>query len=396
MPPELAILGGDPTFEKPFPIVKPSASRYLEDYLVDIRGILESGMLSGVNRHVKEFEDAFADYLKVSRAVAMGSNTSGLILCLSALGIRNQRIMLPSFTFSATALGPFWSGNLMTWIDVDDTLTLSEEAILDMDLSDISLIIGVHTFGNPCPYRALDRVAQSHGCHVIFDAAHALGSVCNGAKIGGSGSAEVFSLSSTKLVTSFEGGMVATNDDGLAEKIEVLRNYGNSPDYSCEIPGLNARMPEVSAALGHRMLEDVDLFVRNRNGYCDRYATKLRKLEGISFQRIREGCISSRKDFAIIVSPEEFGMTRDVLAVALEEENIMTKKYFFPPVHKLKAFRDYGEDDLPVTEEVSRKTLCLPIHNFMSSEDVDRICDSISACSEQSERVVKAVQDRIQ
>jgi dTDP-4-amino-4,6-dideoxygalactose transaminase len=310
--------------------------------------------------------------------------------------VRNERVALPSFTFSATALAPYWSGNSMTWIDIDDTLTLSEEAILDADLKDISLIIGVHTFGNPCAHEAISQAAQSKDCHVVYDAAHGLGSVCAGTKVGGFGDAEVFSLSSTKLVTSFEGGMVTTEDDGLAEKIEVLRNYGNLPDYSCEIPGLNARMPEVSAALGLHMLEDIDLFVGNRNDYCDRYVAELRKVEGISFQRIRGGCTSSRKDFTIIVSPEEFGMTRDELAVALEMENIMTKNYFFPPVHELEAFRGYGKGDLPVTEGVSRMTLCLPIHNFMSVEDIDSICGCISACSEQSEQIVKAVQEEVQ
>ena len=393
---ELAILGGKPTFKTPFPIVRPSASRYVEDYVADVKRILESGMLSGVNKHVKEFEDAVADYLKVSRAVAVASNTSGLILCLSALGVRNRTVMLPSFTFSATALAPYWGGNSVTWVDIDDTLTMSEKEILDTDLRNVDLIIGVHTFGNPCPYEAIDQAAESQDCHVLFDAAHGLGSLYRGAKVGRFGDAEVFSLSSTKLATTFEGGIVATEDDGLAEKIAVLRNYGNLPDYSCKIPGLNARMPEVSAAMGLRMVQDIDVFVRNRNEYGDRYESNLQNAQGISFQRIREECTSSRKDFVIIISPEEFGMTRDVLALALEKENIMTKKYFFPPVHELEAFKALGKGDLPITEEVSRRTLCLPIHNFMSKEDIDSVCGCISACSEQSERIVDAAQREVQ
>ncbi|MCK4949687.1 MAG: DegT/DnrJ/EryC1/StrS family aminotransferase [Thermoplasmata archaeon] len=390
---KLAILGGKPAFETPYPIVNPSADRYIEGYLDDVRKILESGRLSGVNVRVKDFEDAIADYLHVARAVAVASNTAGMTLCLSALGVKEKTVLLPSFTFSATALGPYWNGNSMRWIDIDDTLTLSEQQIRGMNLDGLDLLIGVHIFGNPCACDTIADVAGSGGLPVVFDAAHGLGSVCEGVKVGSFGDAEVFSLSSTKLVTSFEGGIVATNDDELAEKITVLRNYGNLPDYSCETPGMNARMPEVSAALGHRMLQDVDEFVRNRGDYGDIYQRKLQGVPGISFQRIRDGCTSSRKDFAILISEEEFGMTRDVLSLALEMENIMTKKYFYPPVHELEAFRALGEGDVPLTEQVSRRILCLPIHNFMLKEDIESVCDCVGACSEESERIVRRVQE---
>lgn len=384
----LAALGGRPTFDDVFPFVKPSADVYLEQgYLEDIERILRSGKLSGVNLVVARFEEEFADYLGVSRAVAVASNTSGLILCLSASGVSDKRVMLPSFTFGATALAPYWNRNRIRWIDVDDTLTISEEEISSIDTKDIDLIVGVHVFGNPCSCGVIKDVAESAGCPVLYDSAHGLGSVFEGAKIGRFGMAEVFSLSSTKLVTAYEGGIVATNDDRLADELVRLRNYGHSPDYTCETPGLNARMPEVNAALGLYMLKDVDTFVRNRNEYCGRYEENLRNVPGISFQRIREGCTSSRKDFAMIVSRAEYGVSRDVLSSVLDKENILTKKYFYPPVHELEAYRSLGEGEVPDTEKYSRSVLCLPIHNFMREEDIDSICDCIIACSEESERI---------
>lgn len=392
---KLAILGGKPAFETPYPIVNPSVDRYTEGYLDDVRKILGSGKLSGVNIRVKDFEEDVADYLHVERAVAVGSNTAGLTLCLSALCVEGKTVLLPSFTFSATALGPYWNGNSLRWIDIDDTLTLSEQQIRGMNLDGLDLLIGVHTFGNPCACNTIADVAGSEDIPVVYDAAHGLGSVCDGVKIGSFGVAEVFSLSSTKLVTSFEGGIVATNNDELAEKIIVLRNYGNLPDYSCATPGMNARMPEVSAALGHRMLQDVDEFVRNRGDYSNIYHRKLQGVPGISFQRMRDGCTSSRKDFAILISEEEFGMSRDALSLALEVENIMTKKYFYPPVHELEAFRALGSGLVPLTEQVSRRILCLPIHNSMAKEDIESVCDCIDECCEESERIVRRVQEKV-
>jgi len=391
----LAILGGKPTFETTFPFVKPSADRYTDrGYLTDVERILKSGKLSGVNFFVAQFEYSVADYLDVSRAVAVGSNTSGLILCLAALGIRDKRVLLPSFTFGATALAPYWNRNSLSWIDVDDTLTISEKIISSVDLQRIDLILGVHIFGNPCACGALAEAAESGECHIVYDSAHGLGSCYKGSKVGKFGDAEIFSLSSTKLVTTFEGGIVATSDDDLADRLSILRNYGNLPDYSCEMPGLNARMPEMSAALGLRMLEDVDMFVRNRNEYCDRYERNLRNVPGVSFQRIREGCLSSRKDFAIVVLEEQYGISRDVLALALEKENILTKKYFHPPLHELEAYKSIGDGEVPNTERLSRDVLCLPIHNFMSKDDIDSICECIEACFEESERIMCTVSEK--
>ncbi len=256
---------------------------------------------------------------------------------------------------------------------------------------DTAAIIGVHIFGNPCDIKALQDIAEDHNVKLLFDSAHAFGASYDDKKIGGFGDVEVFSCSPTKLFITMEGGIVGTEDDKLAAELKIARNYGNLPDYRCKIPGLNARMTEINAALGIEMLKNIEEMVANRNNYAALYKKLLGKVPGIKFQEPTKGAKHAYKDFGILVDPKEFGVNRDILYDALAKENVMTKKYFYPPVHKLEAYSGISSAGLSNTERVSNNVLCLPIHSYMDKELIEKISYAIERIGKNAKEIAKCV-----
>lgn len=360
------------------PIIRPNVNRYKDELAPILDEILESNMLTNVYNYTKKFEDGIKQHMGVKNVVSVSSGTLGLILTLDALGVRNKEVIIPSFTFTATAAALYWTGNKITYADIDDTFTLDPEMVNEKVSKDTGAILPVHMYGNPCNTKALSEIAQDKNIPLVYDAAHALGSQCNGKQVGGFGDAEIFSLSPTKLLTSVEGGLITTNNDKLAEKLSVSRNYGMFPDYTSQWAGVNSRLSEVHSAVGYVQVKDLETFVTNRNNYVARFKKWLSNTKGISFQRIPEHNRSAHKDFSIVVDPEEFGMHRDQLGEILGKKGIGTKKYFYPPMHRLEAYKD--EDvSLPMTDRVSDNVLSLPIYNYMNNEDIDMIVDGINS-----------------
>jgi dTDP-4-amino-4,6-dideoxygalactose transaminase len=251
-------------------------------------------------------------------------------------------------------------------------------------------IIGVHIFGNPAPAVELEKISRQKNIPLFFDAAHGFGSILNGRKIGSFGTAESFSLSPTKLLTTAEGGIVATNSDQLAVEIRKGRNYGDSGDYDCAWPGFNARMSELHAVLGLHSLKYLEQNVRRRNRLAEIYKKKLGQIPGVGFQKIDEGNRSSLKDFSIILDESKFGLTRDQLASALAAENIVVKKYFYPPVHWQKAYKDNAsakQNRFENTDYVTTHCLSLPLFSHMDEKDVQEIIRAVERIYEDRSQI---------
>src|SRR5207247_2292106 len=200
----------------------------------------------------------------------------------------------------------------------------------------------VLTFGNPADIEMLQALADRHSLRLVFDAAHGFGALYNGVPVGPQGDANVYSLSPTKLLIAGEGGIVATNNNDLAEKIRIGREYGNDGHYDSLFAGINARMPELSALLGLHSLRLLDRAALHRNEVVTLYRKGLGELPGIRVQEVRAGNRNSYREFAIFVDSDAFGMTRDDLAAALTAENIDTRRYYEPPVHRQTAYRQYA------------------------------------------------------
>lgn len=327
---------------------------------------------------VQRLEERAAEYLGVRHCIAVASCTVGLMLVLRASEVSGD-VIVPSFTFAATAHAVSWNGLRPIFADVDrQTLTLSAASVEAATGIRVSAILATHVYGTPCDVESLAEVARRNGIELFFDAAHAFGSRHNGHMVGGFGSAEVFSMTPTKTLIAGEGGIIATNDDLLAERCRIGRNYGHSGDYDCRFVGLNARMSEVHAALALASFEDLEERIERRNTLAADYRTVMGAIPGIGFPTVRDGDRSTYKDLTILVNADEFGMSADELGEALAAEGIETRRYYSPPVHRMRAYAALSPDAaLPVTNDASAAALSLPLWTQMTTSHVERIGEAV-------------------
>lgn len=375
-----AVLGGNPLFSEIVPIVRPPVKAHVERILADFRRILESGMITNFE-YVKNLEKAVAKYCGVNRCVAMANCTSGLILALKSFNLRDGEVLIPSFTFPATAHAIYWSGLKTKLVDCDSkTFNIDINDLKEKITDKSKVIMPVHVFGNPCNIKVITEIANDHGLSMVFDSAHGFGAQYEGKPLGQFGDAEVFSGSPTKAFTTVEGGLITTNNEEIARKAQIGRNYGQAGDYNCQMPGLSARMSELHAAVGLNLLPYVDVDIKKRNQTATKYRRGLGKLSGIEFQEITPNSLSTYKDFAILINKDEFGLDRDELAMALEKENVMTRKYFYPPIHMQDCYPELKADEnsFPNTGEIANNVLCLPMFSELTDEQVNGITEAVT------------------
>ncbi len=371
-----AILGGEPAFSERLQMVRPVLPT-LADMADGIGRILTTGMITK-GPYMRDFEAAVAEHLGVRQAVAVSSCTSGMMLVHKCLGLSGD-VVVPSFTFMATVSALIWAGLRPVFADVDRATNNLDPAAAEAAITpSTTAILAVHQFGNPADIAGLQEVATRHGLKLLFDAAHGFGALYQGTPVGTQGDAQIYSLSPTKLLITGEGGIVATNDDHLAELIRMGREYGNDGNYDSEFAGLNARMPEFNALLGIFGLRNLEEAATHRNETVALMQEGLGQVPGIGFQQVRPGDRHSYREISITIDAQAFGLTRDELALALMADNIDTRKYYDPPVHKHKAYRSYYDGrPLPNTDWLAENSLSLPMWSNMSNEIAMGMCRSI-------------------
>jgi dTDP-4-amino-4,6-dideoxygalactose transaminase len=368
-----AALGGQPLFPEGLPLARPALANP-EAVAQATRAILASGVITN-GPTVRELEARAAEYLGVRHCVAVASCTAGLMLVLRASGLSGD-VVLPSFTFSATAHAVAWNGLRPKFADIRlHDLLLDPEAAARSTGVRTSAILATHTYGAPCDVEALEELARQNGIRLFFDAAHAFGSRRGSAMIGGFGDAEVFSLSPTKLLIAGEGGIIATDDDELAERCRYGRDYGNPGDYDTRFLGLNARMSELHAATALASFEDLEERIAERNRLAERYRKVFRELPGVDFPVVADGDRSTYKDLTVLIDREAFGMDAAAVARALAAEGVQTRRYYAPPVHRQRAYRSLvpANGPLPVTDLAAARVLTLPLWTGMTDAQVDGV-----------------------
>jgi len=371
-----AVLGGSPAFPDGVPFARPLVppldlvvSRLAPSYE---RGMLTNGPL------VAELEERAAAYLGVDHVVAVSSCTNGLILALQALEPGGP-VVLPSFTFSASAHAVAWNGLEPRFVECDSATFQIDVADASRRLEGASAVMATHVFGAPCPIEEVEALGQGAGIPVVFDAAHGFGAVHAERRVGSGGAAEVFSLSPTKIVVAGEGGLVATNRADLAEHVRLGRDYGNPGDYDTRFVGLNARMSELHAALALSSLDGVEDHLARRRTVAAHYRAALSSIPGLVPQAIDPSDLSTCKDFTITVEEDEYGLARDLVVRALDAEGIDTRCYFDPPVHRQRAYAHAQPAVLPVTDRVSSGVVSLPMFAELELHDVDTIAETLHA-----------------
>ena len=378
--------------------------------------IVTSGRLTK-GPYCDRLEHAVAKRLGVRHAVAVSSCTVGLLLVyraidLSAGSCRSRRsatdscgvasmeslsrfgitktgsrtepigeVVIPSFTFLAAPAAIVWNNLRPVFIDVDPkTTNVTPQAIAAAITPRTVAIAACHNFGNPCDVRALEAVAAEHNLPLVIDAAHGFGASMHGLPVGAGATAQVFSLSPTKLLVAGEGGIVATDCDCLAHFVRMGREYGNDGSYDALFAGINGRMPELSAAMALASLDMLDDVSRRRNELAALYRKELSDLRGIGFVSYLPGGVSSHKDFSITIDPTRFGMTRDALRRTLASHGIETRAYYDPPCHRQTAFEYFYDrmKPLPATEILAARSLALPIGAHVDAAVVGEVCDVIA------------------
>ena len=374
-----AIYGGNPVRSSPIRFIKPTLpplATVLEIYTERYN----DGTITNADL-VRRFEQRIEEYCSVPHCVAVSSCTSGLALVLRAFALKRREVILPSFTFFATGHSILWNGLKPVFADCDpQNWTIDPKSVESLITEETGAIVAVHLYGHPCNIAALERIAEKHNLKLIFDSAHAFGSRYQNRPIGQFGDAEVFSLSPTKLLVAGEGGLVTTNDDELARKLRAARNYGDLGAYDPEILGMNARMSEFNAALGIAGLDLVAGKVARHNAIADLYTSLLSDVPGLSFQQLNADDVSTFKDYSVCVDAAGFGMNRDQLANALLAENVTTKKYFSPPLHRQMLYRPFYKErstSLNYTDRISDSVLSLPIYESISDEMVRSVIYAI-------------------
>ena len=346
---------------------------------VMFKDIVSTRMLSNFAKYSNKLQSDIERKLTVNHALTFPNATSALMLTFKAMELSGE-VILPSFTFSASGHALIWNGLTPVFADIDPkTFNIDPKDVIKKITDKTSAIYAVHIFGNPCDVETLQKIADEYKLKLIFDSAHALGSKRKGVSIGSFGDIESFSLSGTKVITSAEGGIVTLKDKVLRDKLALGRNYGATDDYDCQYIGLNGKMSEFHAAIAIESLSLLDKSVFRRNLINTHYRERLKELPGISFQAVADSDLSTYKDMGIVIDKDKFGMDREQLMLELQREDIFTKRYFYPPLHRMKAYKDLNitARDLPNTEYLANNILCLPMYTHMELDTVDKICFAI-------------------
>ncbi len=279
------------------------------------------------------------------------------------------------FYFHNSCHSAQWAGAGFCDINPDD-YTIDEEKLESLITDRTSAIITVHVYGNVCNVRKIEKIAKKYGLKVIYDAAHAFGVKVDGMGIGNFGDASMFSFHATKVFNTVEGGAVTCNDGKLKLKLEKIRNFGISGPKNVEYVGLNAKMNEFQAAMGLCNLRHIDEQISKRKAIFEAYKERLKGVKGLKLPKIQKGVQHNYAYYPVIF--DGFKLTRDEVYEKLKENNILTRKYFYPITSELSCYRGKYDSSLtPVAKHISERVLALPMYADLSLEDVERICNII-------------------
>ena len=329
-----------------------------------------------LGREEKAFEAEFAEYCGVQYAVGVNSGTDALYLALASLDIGpGDEVILPSFTFIATALCVSYTGAKVVFADIEeDTYNLDPRKLKKLITPKTKAVIPVHIYGQSADLEEILQLARAHGIKVIEDAAQAHGATYQGRKIGSFGEMACFSFYPTKGLGAFgDGGMVVTNDKGLYEKLLMLRDYGRSERYHHKIKGFNSRLDTIQAVVLSAKLKRLDQWNAMRQGHAAYYCQLLKKGNGIKTPTIQKDRSHVFQTFAVRLKD------RDRICEALNKMGIGALIHYPIPLHLQEAYAELGHKrgDFPVAERVAGEILSLPMFPHITPEQIEYVCERL-------------------
>lgn len=375
---DLAINGAAPAFDELLHVGRPNIGDK-EAFLAYVDQIFERRWLSNDGPLLQEFEARVAAHLGVRHCVAMCNGTIALEIAIRATGMEGE-VIVPSYTFVATAHALQWQGITPVFADIDPaTHTLDPEAVRSMITPRTTGIIGVHLWGRAAPVEALQALADEYDLRLLYDSAHAFSCSHGGRMIGNFGDCEVLSFHATKFFNSFEGGAVVTNDDELASRMRLMRNFGFSGLDQVSHPGTNGKMIEIAAAMGLVNLDAIDRVIGANRANHDAYLAALAGIPGVKLIEYDPG---ERNNYQYVIAEvgPECPATRDAIVDALRAEHIMARRYFWPGCHRMEPYRSlfpHAGLVLPATERVAASVMVLPTGETMDAERIATVAQVI-------------------
>jgi len=358
---------------RPIPIAKVHLTA---EEIEAVARVLTSGRLIQ-GEIVERFERSFAAYVGARYAIATSSGSAALHLAYLALIRPGDEVLVPAFTHIATASMVSLAGGVPVFCDVDPrTFTLTPEEVKRRLTPRTKVIAPVHLFGNACDIEGITQVARDYGLKIVWDAAQAHGTRYRGRDVGSFDDVVCYSFYPTKNMTTGEGGMITTNDPALYEKCRLLRSHGQTQKYYHIALGLNYRMTEMAAAIGLEQLKKLDQFVRARRRNAEILTTGLSEISGVIPPFIPKDVEHSFHQYCILLDLEQFTCTRDQFVQALRQEGVEAAVHYPRPLHRQPVFAD-SKITLPVSEDLSKKILSLPVHPFLSGEDLTAIVQAV-------------------
>ena len=364
--------------EKPIYVTQPYLPP-LSEFIPYLENIWESKRLTNGGPFHEELEEKLADYLGVDHLSLFTNGTLALVTALQVLRITGEVITTP-FTFVATTHSLLWNGIKPVFVDIHpETFNLDPEKIEAAITPHTTAIMPVHVYGRPCDVENIQKIADTYGLKVIYDAAHAFGVNYKGKSLLKHGDLSALSFHATKVFNTFEGGAIICPDAKTKKRIDDLKNFGYSGEDNIIAPGINAKMNELQAAFGLLQLKHIDKAIDRRREIDAQYREKLSSIPGVKCPTLPADTIYNHAYFPILIK-KEYPLSRDELNDKLRQQWIFSRRYFYPLVTKFSMYRGLpsaAPSNLPISMEVADQVLCLPIYPALENESIARIVSII-------------------
>lgn len=361
-------------------LVTRSSMPYYEEYCEEIKDLWDSHWLTNMGIKHKQLQAELEQYLEVPHVVLYTNGHLALENVIAAMNFpEGSEVITTPFTFVSTTHAIVRNGLVPVFCDINDVdYTMDVSKIEELITSKTVAIVPVHVYGNLCDVDAIQEIADRHNLKVIYDAAHAFGVTYNGGGVANFGDASMFSFHATKVFNTIEGGAVTFKKNDLVPVLNDLKNFGIRGTESIVYVGGNAKMNEFQAAMGICNLRYVDEEIAKRKAVVEHYRMRLGGIDGIRLCSEQEGVKHNYAYFPVVFDGYKY--TRNQVHELLKEQDIISRKYFYPLTNDVACYADLstaGADKTPVAKYIADRVLTLPMYADLAIEDVDRICDLI-------------------
>ena len=354
-----------------------------------LKDIWESKWITNMGQFHKQLEKALAEYLHVPYVCLFTNGTLPLMTALQALRISGEVITTP-YSFVATTHSIWWNHCKPVFVDIDPrTGNMDPDKIEAAITPATTCIMPVHVYGKPCDTKRIQEIADKYGLKIIYDAAHAFGVEVPAEQYGldaydekglagimNAGDMSTLSFHATKVFNTVEGGALVVHDEKTKKRIDNLKNFGITDDVTVIAPGINGKMDELRSAYGLLNLKQVDSAIESRHQVAIKYRETLRSVDGITFWDDMPGVRHNYSYFPIFIDAEKFGMSRDELFFKMREQNVWSRRYFYPLISNFPTYSGLpsaNKENLPLGNKMADEVLCLPMHHALSEGNIQRI-----------------------